>query len=117
MLLEVLLRRLLLLQRHRTHMLLGRIASTTSGTATYAKKLLQETRLLALLQLLLLLLKLLLLHLLMLLVQHLIGHGSKLGIHNGTLALHGLSQMGLQLHRLANPPGYVDVVAGSLVGG
>lgn len=116
---------LLLLQRnHGPQMSLGRwprgrvastsitAAATATTAATEAEKLLQETGLLTLLQLLLLLHMLLLL-----LLQHLVGHRTKLRIDNrGTLTFDGLPQMRLQLNSLANATGYVDVVAGSLVG-
>lgn len=113
---------LLLLQRnHGPQMSLGRwprgrVASTSitaaATTTAEAEKLLQETGLLPLLQLLLLLHMLLLL-----LLQHLVGHRTKLRIDNrGTLTFDGLPQMRLQLNSLANATGYVDVVAGSLVG-
>lgn len=118
---------LLLLQRnYGTQMGLGRwprwcvastaitAAATATTAATEAEKLLQETGLLTLLQLLLLLL----LHmLLLLLLQHLVGHRTKLRIDNrGTLTVDGLPQMRLQLNSLPNATGYVDVVAGPLVG-
>lgn len=116
---------LLLLQRDNgTQMGLGRwprwcvastaITATATATTSEAEKLLQETGLLTLLQLLLLLL----LHmLLLLLLQHLVGHRTKLRIDNrGTLTVDGLPQMRLQLNSLPNATGYVDVVAGPLVG-